>query len=215
MFPGWVRYGTFFNENNTWWKYFKDWAAYKSRLIVFDTQNETDVLYKESKPAADAKANELKGWTLRMKHVNGTETIRKVDELFNLADDNSTQSFAGELYYEKVLDDDVSGYVWLDLGKVHGVSEVAVIDADKEADKENGAGKENIDPKTTALGKHYYGRHLYKLPDNAAGKKLQIKITTTLGNYLKATPQFKSVQHWVRNQPYAPNGLIGPVKILE
>lgn len=31
-FPGWVRYGTFFNERNTWWPYIKTWFDYKSRL---------------------------------------------------------------------------------------------------------------------------------------------------------------------------------------
>lgn len=31
-FPGWIRYGSYFNERNTWWPYFKKWADYKSRL---------------------------------------------------------------------------------------------------------------------------------------------------------------------------------------
>ncbi len=31
-FPGWVRYGTWFNEKNTWWPWFKLWADYKARI---------------------------------------------------------------------------------------------------------------------------------------------------------------------------------------
>ena len=31
-FPGWIRYGTYFNERNPWWNYFKLWAAYKTRI---------------------------------------------------------------------------------------------------------------------------------------------------------------------------------------
>ncbi|MCP4313971.1 MAG: hypothetical protein GY790_22170 [Bacteroidetes bacterium] len=31
-FPGWVRYGTFFNERNTWWPYFKLWSDYRARV---------------------------------------------------------------------------------------------------------------------------------------------------------------------------------------
>ena len=31
-FPGWVRYGTYFSERNTWWPYFKLWAEYRGRL---------------------------------------------------------------------------------------------------------------------------------------------------------------------------------------
>ncbi len=33
-FPGWVRYGTFFNERNTWWPYFRKWSDYKARLYA-------------------------------------------------------------------------------------------------------------------------------------------------------------------------------------
>lgn len=31
-FPGWVRYGTYFSERNTWWPYFNLWVDYKARL---------------------------------------------------------------------------------------------------------------------------------------------------------------------------------------
>ncbi|MEZ5105625.1 MAG: glycosyl hydrolase [Draconibacterium sp.] len=31
-FPGWIRYGTFFNERNTWWPYFSLWSGYKARI---------------------------------------------------------------------------------------------------------------------------------------------------------------------------------------
>ncbi|MBU1822899.1 MAG: hypothetical protein KKG00_15535 [Bacteroidetes bacterium] len=31
-FPGWIRYGTYFSEQNTWWPYFKRWTDYNARL---------------------------------------------------------------------------------------------------------------------------------------------------------------------------------------
>ncbi len=31
-FPGWVRYGTYFSEHNTWWPYFHLWTAYRARI---------------------------------------------------------------------------------------------------------------------------------------------------------------------------------------
>jgi len=31
-FPGWVRYGTYFSERNTWWPYFRRWSDYKARI---------------------------------------------------------------------------------------------------------------------------------------------------------------------------------------
>ena len=39
-FPGWVRYGTYFNERNTWWPHFRKWADYKAR-ISYLLQNAT------------------------------------------------------------------------------------------------------------------------------------------------------------------------------
>jgi len=31
-FPGWIRFGTYFSENNTWWPYFRRWTDYNARL---------------------------------------------------------------------------------------------------------------------------------------------------------------------------------------
>jgi hypothetical protein len=43
-FPGWVRYGAYFSEQNTWWKYFKKWADYNARLSS---------VFQNSKPEID------------------------------------------------------------------------------------------------------------------------------------------------------------------
>lgn len=43
-FPGWMRYGAYFSEQNTWWKYFKNWADYNARLSS---------VFQHSKPTAD------------------------------------------------------------------------------------------------------------------------------------------------------------------
>lgn len=44
-FPGWIRYGTFFNERNTWWRYFNNWASYKTRLysILQSSEMQADI----------------------------------------------------------------------------------------------------------------------------------------------------------------------------
>lgn len=31
-FPGWIRFGSYINENNTWWKYMRLWNDYKARV---------------------------------------------------------------------------------------------------------------------------------------------------------------------------------------
>jgi hypothetical protein len=33
-FPGWVRYGAYFSDQNTWWPYFRNWADYNARLTA-------------------------------------------------------------------------------------------------------------------------------------------------------------------------------------
>ena len=38
-FPGWLRYGSFFNERNTWWPYFRDWSDYKARVSALLQQS--------------------------------------------------------------------------------------------------------------------------------------------------------------------------------
>ncbi|MDQ2862181.1 MAG: hypothetical protein M3R50_00775, partial [Bacteroidota bacterium] len=52
-FPGWIRYGTFFNERNTWWPYFKKWADYKTRLYVVLQQGEMQADIAILPPLAD------------------------------------------------------------------------------------------------------------------------------------------------------------------
>ncbi len=40
-FPGWIRFGEYFSEQNTWWPYFKYWADYNARLSY---------IFQKSKP---------------------------------------------------------------------------------------------------------------------------------------------------------------------
>ncbi|HEY4064866.1 MAG TPA: glycosyl hydrolase [Puia sp.] len=39
-FPGWIRYGTFFNERNNWWPYFRKFTDYKARLSALLQQGD-------------------------------------------------------------------------------------------------------------------------------------------------------------------------------
>lgn len=43
-FPGWIRFGAYFSEQNTWWKYFKNWADYNARLSA---------VFQNSKPITE------------------------------------------------------------------------------------------------------------------------------------------------------------------
>ncbi len=43
-FPGWVRYGAYFSDQNSWWPYFRYWADYNARLSA---------LFQNSSPVVD------------------------------------------------------------------------------------------------------------------------------------------------------------------
>ena len=57
-FPGWVRYGAYFSEQNTWWPYFPKWVDYNSRLSY---------LFQQTKPVRQIAvlAPEADVWTER------------------------------------------------------------------------------------------------------------------------------------------------------
>lgn len=52
-FPGWIRYGTYFNENNTWWPYFPLWSDYASRLSTVFQSSEPVCTAAIMGPTAD------------------------------------------------------------------------------------------------------------------------------------------------------------------
>jgi hypothetical protein len=43
-FPGWVRYGSYFSDRNSWWPYFRKWSDYKARISY---------LLQQASPRAD------------------------------------------------------------------------------------------------------------------------------------------------------------------
>jgi hypothetical protein len=167
-----------------------------SQLIVFDASADVTGVPDAPVLPAETAGTELTGWNLRMAHINGTTQERRLQTLTDLIADEQTRPFAGHLFYEKTVNAGTTCH-WLDLGKVYGVSEVTL----------NGE----------KLGCHWYGRHLYRIPENLAGagtKTIQVKITTTLGNYFKSNPGNTTGHAWTRRQAWQPTGLLGPVRLF-
>jgi hypothetical protein len=165
-----------------------------SQLIVFDKKGRGEVL--ASLPDRNAGV-ELKGWSVDMNHIDGGKQQRTIAELEDWSVNTETRRFAGELIYKKQIRINSTQEMFIDLGKVYGVSEVTL----------NGQN----------LGCQWYGQHLYKVPENlldAGNVELQIKVVTTLGNYFKATPENRIGHAWTRHQRWQPVGLIGPVKLI-
>ncbi|MDR2472908.1 MAG: glycoside hydrolase family 2, partial [Tannerella sp.] len=162
-----------------------------SAIIVYDQSPVRPLIGLAPELPENDNALILKGWKVRLEHINGTSRTIDVDDLFDLSKREDTQSFAGTVIYEKTIDN-AARYYRLDLGKVYGISEVSL--------------------DGTEIGSCWYGRHLYTLNGDATGKLLQIRIITTTANYIKSMPQ-NSANHWVRNGGLTHEGLIGPVKL--
>jgi len=52
-FPGWVRYGAYFSDQNTWWPYFRLWADYNARLSALFQHSDPQVDVAILTPEAD------------------------------------------------------------------------------------------------------------------------------------------------------------------
>jgi hypothetical protein len=162
-----------------------------SQLIVFEKNSAGNV---EAAPTAEGRA--LTGWEVRLEHINGDKQTLSMDAPATVGGDSAeTQSFAGYIYYTKTVDNAADGQ-WLDLGKVDGVSELKI----------NGE----------LIGNRWYGRHLYRLPEHiakAASKTIEIKVTTTVGNYIKSMPD-NHAHGWTRHQRWHQHGIAGTVRLI-
>ena len=118
--------------------------------------------------------------------------------LFDLADseDQRIASFAGEIIYTKTVVPEQS-FDFIDLGEVNrGVTEVSL----------NGA----------SLGSKWYGRHRYRLeekPEVGKAHTIQIKLVTTLANYVKSLNENPVAQRWTQDFTSKSEGLEGPVRL--
>ena len=148
------------------------------------------------------------GWNVTLCHSLLHDTITAhFDSLFDLKDNEEYQHFCGTIAYRKTIDSsrDAAHHVStiLDLGLVEGVSEVLV----------NGQ----------FLGVQYFGCRLYDLSKaiHAGQNDLEIRVTTTMGNYLKTFSREENPTTWIyvnhprRDQPLQPMGLLGPVRLFK
>lgn len=56
-FPGWIRYGSYFSEQNTWWPYFPKWVEYNARLSYIFQQSQPMKNIAILAPQADIWSN--------------------------------------------------------------------------------------------------------------------------------------------------------------
>ena len=216
------RYPLTLNEDDS---YDFDLGPAESVLIVFQRSNPTSVRgnptgvqgapkgtsatdRRELRSAVGASCNAVRitslsdNWDVELIHARlGTTICTHFDTLFDLKDHPDFQHFAGTIVYRKTAPMDTINPCVLDLGLVEGISEVFV----------NGQ----------SAGVKYYGRRQYDISDLLCegDNELEIRVTTTLGNYLKTLTKEENPTTWIyvnhpkRDQPLQPMGLIGPVRL--
>lgn len=169
------------------------------KIIVFDNDKEGKTW--QAVPAETAYSKTLSNsWSVQFQHVDGTT---KNDELKTLADLKTMPNyvnFAGTAVYKgsfEVEDKDALHYI--NLGKVYGIASLNINGAD--------------------AGTQWFGERIFStdgLLKNGTNN-IEIKITTTMGNYMKTLTDNKTAQKWTNgprtNQPLQSMGLAGPVTI--
>jgi len=139
-------------------------------------------------------------WQAEFKHGITKDTFsRPMTELVDIgkSDDPNLNTFSGTITYRCEFDANDTSYKMLDLGRVFGISEVAL----------NGK----------PLGVRWYGRHIY---DASAALKtgknsLEVKVTTHLGNYARSFKRDTPAGRWAWWFPIEPMGLQGPIRLLK
>lgn len=184
-------------DNNHSFEY--DFGPTESLLIVFDFAKGGE----EFVPVRTFGANMRRlsdRWNVElMQSLTGESKTFFMSELKDLNEDPEFVNFTGTALYRKKITVDNSKNLILNLGKVAGVSELFV----------NGK----------PVGVKWFGRRIYDISNfvSLGENDIEVRVVTTMGNYLKTLKDNENVQHWVnrpgREQEIQSMGLIGPVDI--
>ena len=147
---------------------------------------------------SEAGATLIEGpWQLELRHVDGTRKQRTLNALIDFKEDEGLRSFAGTAIYRTTFQASEAGaHAFLDLGPVNGISSAIL----------NGR----------SLGLKWYGCHRYAMGQAlvAGENRLEVRVVTVLGNYMKSLTGNPVARTWTARQPLYPAGLRGPVRLL-
>lgn len=182
-------------------KFTYNFGPTESLLIVFDKEKNGNPF----KPLLSAGAHSISlngPWELELVHAqNASVQKSSLDNLIDFKDVESLMNFSGTIRYTNTFNCTKHGNFTLNLGKVFGISEVYI--------------------NRKLVGTKWYGRRLFDVSDfiQMGANTIEIKVVTTMGNYLKTLKDNESAQYWVnrpgREQEIQSMGLVGPVEIYE
>ncbi len=176
-----------------------DMGPAESFLFVFDNQKKGPG-WTPLSAGSSAAITLLNGWNLEFHHCrDGSIKTLETNTLKDIKDIPDFVHFAGTVIYRNyiVITDKKPSY--LNLGKVFGISELKVNGKD--------------------CGVKWYGRRIFRIADKLVPGRnpIEIKVTTTMGNYMKSLTDNPIAQYWTNEknkiQPIQSMGLIGPVTI--
>jgi hypothetical protein len=170
-----------------------------SVIIVFD-DTQKGKSWKAKPVASDITTDAIKNWNVEFHHSNGSIKKTEMRSLRDLKELPDYVSFSGTVIYRGVLNvTDESKIEFLNLGRVYGISSLVINGKD--------------------LGVQWYGRRIYNVKDvlQNGNNTIEIKVVTTMGNYMKTLKDNAVAQYWTntgrKDQPIQSMGLVGPVTI--
>jgi hypothetical protein len=169
------------------------------KLLVFDRQKK-GLLWRPPDAGSIKPTVAISSWSVEWRHIDGTISKKDIDTLKDLKELPEFVHFSGTvLYRANIAFDTKSEAAWLNLGKVFGVSELFI----------NG---ENA-------GAKWYGQRIFAIDKFVKNgiNNIEIKVSTTMGNYLKSLTDNAVAQYWTnekrKDQPIQSMGMLGPVTI--
>ncbi|WP_431216887.1 glycosylhydrolase-like jelly roll fold domain-containing protein [Puia sp. P3] len=137
-------------------------------------------------------------WEVEFHHIDGTTKTAAMPTLTDLKENPGYSAFTGTVLYRITFTAE-NGALWkyINLGKVAGVSGLSVNGHD--------------------AGIQWYGRRVYRIDNllQSGQNVLEIKVVTTMGNYMKTLKDNGIAQKWTnekrQDQPIQSMGLLGPV----
>ncbi len=169
----------------------------ESKLIVFDKKDNGEKYIPvncNDKPGISVSGP----WNVTLNHIDGSHKNINMDKLPDFKEDADLASFAGTALYETTIQINSPEKInYLNLGEIFGISEVTV----------NGRN----------VGQRWYGDHIYSVKSimKKGSNTIVVKLTTTMGNYMKSLKENKSSIKWVAKSPLFSQGMIGPVKLFD
>lgn len=178
-----------------------DFGPGDSFLFVFDKNNK-GTKWTPVPAEGHLIKNIQTGWNAEFRHCrDGSVKIVQTDTLMDLKEMPDFINFSGTVIYRNTISIDDPKDTLLNLGKVYGISEVKLNGKD--------------------CGTKWYGRRIYPIDDFlvAGDNSLEIKVVTSMGNYMKSLTDNPIAQYWTnektKNQPLQSMGLIGPVTLYK